>query len=595
MATQREILNDMLANLARAEPDLDTGIGSVVRKMLDAVAEAIAERDANDVLQGYAYDIDMKSGADLDEMVRLFGFSRLPSRRASGEITFSRSAPSATSVVIPMGVQIQTDPAVLPVVTASTIVQASILPGDTSVTVPATVAVGGAPGNVEADTLTFRRTAIEGIVATTNTLSFSGGTDAENDAHLRKRFKDSIFRSLAGTQQMFYGIALDDQSATHANVIGATKSFRESVEIASGAATSTVQDAAYIVPDSALVGTSLSAGSLLKEGVHYSVNYGVNPPELTVLMASAMPNGGIFDWQFEYVPNASRNDLANGIVNRVDVYVRGERAVAATASLSFDDSRVFTASGALDNDKFRRNDESTPTVGHFFVPYPLVPVLDPSVNDQITIDGIVMTEDTHYWLVYDTTAFGQAPRSLAGIEIASHAISPLLMPTNPDDGSPFTVDYIYNEVPRSIEEAISGTWRTLNQDVWVHQGKPKRLRLNLGVIIGRGYTEGQVQAAIYRAINNFIDGLGFANVVQASDLLSVAHGVAGVDAVRFLTDDDNGLYYAIQRVDESGGIAETFSTGSPARAVDVYCADDEFAVLDTVFLDVMAQNTFGAS
>ena len=70
MATQREILNDMLANLARAEPDLDTGIGSIVRKMLDTVAEAIAERDANDVLQGYAYDIDAKSGADLDEILR---------------------------------------------------------------------------------------------------------------------------------------------------------------------------------------------------------------------------------------------------------------------------------------------------------------------------------------------------------------------------------------------------------------------------------------------------------------------------------------------------------------------------------------------
>lgn len=595
MATQREILNDMLANLARAEPDLDTGIGSIVRKMLDAVAEAIAERDANDVLQGYAYDIDAKSGADLDEMVRLFGFSRIPARRASGEVTFSRNAPSATSVVIPVGVQVQTDPAIIPVVTASTVVQATILPGDTSVTVPAQVAVAGTPGNVEADSFTFRRTAIEGIVATTNTLAFSGGTDAENDAHLRKRFKDSIFRSLAGTQQMFYGIALDDPSVTQANVIGATKIFRESVEIDSGAATSTVEDAAYILPDSALVGTNLSAGSLLKEGVHYSVNYGVNPPELTVLLPTVMPNGGIFDLQFEYVPLASRNDLANGIVNRVDVYVRGERAIEATASLSFDADRKFTASGPLDNEKFWRKDESNPAVGHFFVPYPLVPIIDPSVNDQITIDSIVMVEDTHYWLVYDKTAFGQAPRSLAGIEIASNAVSPLLMPTDPDDGSAFTVDYIFNEVPRSIEETIGGTWRTLNQDVWVHQGKPKRLRLNLGVIIARGYTEGQIQAAIYRAIGTFIDNLGFANVVQASDLLSVAHSVAGVDAVRFLTDDDNGTHYAIQRVDESGSVAETFATGSPARPLDVYCADDEFAVLHAVFLDVMAQNTFGAS
>lgn len=595
MATQREILNDMLAVLARAIPDLDTGIGSVPRKMLDAVAEAIAERDAHDVLEGYAYDIDAKSGADLDEMVRLFGFSRLPARRASGEITFSRNAPSITSVTVPIGIQVQTDPSVLPTVTAATVVQASILPGDTSVTVPCLVAVGGTLGNVSADTLTYRKTAIEGIVAATNTLSFTGGTDAEDDAHLRKRFKESIFRSLAGTAQMFYGIALNDPNVSQVNVIGASKIFRESVEIATGAATSTVEDAAYIVPDSALVGADLASGDILKEGVHYTMDYGSIPPELTVLSAAQMPNGGIFDLQFEYVPIASRNDLEAGITNRVDVYVRGERAVDATATLVFDDDRKFAGSGALKNTNFMRNSEAHPAIGHFFVPYPMVPVLDPSLNDQITIDSIVMVEGTHYWLVYDTTAFGQAPRSLAGIEIAANAISPLLMPVDPDDNSPFTVSYTYNEVPRSIEETIGGVWRTLNQDVWVHQGKPKRLRLNLGVILTRGYTEGQVDAAIFRSVSNYIDSLGFNNVVQASDLLSVAHEVPGVDQVRFLTDDDNGAYYAIQRVNENGSIAETYATGSPARPLDVFCADDEYAVLDTVFLDVKAQNTWGTA
>lgn len=595
MATQREILNDMLAVLTRAIPDLDTGIGSVPRKMLDAVAEAIAERDASDVLQGYAYDIDAKSGADLDEMVRLFGFSRLPAQRASGEITFSRNAPSITSVTIPIGIQVQTDPSVLPTVTAATVVQASILPGDTSVTVPALVAVGGTRGNVSANTLTFRKTAIEGIVAATNTLSFTGGTDAESDAHLRKRFKESIFRSLAGTQQMFYGIALNDPNVSHANVIGATKVFKESVEIAAGSATSTVEDAAYIVPDSAMVGADIAAGNILKEGVHYTVNYGVIPPVLTVLSAAQMPNGGIFDLQFDYVPHASRNDLANNITNRVDVYVNGERATPATASLVFDDDRMFAASGALTNTNFMRNDETHPAIGHFFVPYPLVPILDPSINDQITIDSIVMVEDTHYWMVYDTTAFGNAPRSLAGIEIASNAVSPLLMPVDPDDNSPFTVSYTYNEVPRRIEENIGGTWRTLNQDVWVHQGKPKRLRLNLAVILMPGYTQGQIQTAIFRDLSNYIDGLGFNAVIQASDLLSVAHQVAGVDQVRFLTDTDNGTYYAIQRVNEAGAIAETYATGSPARPLDVFDADDEIAVLHTVFLDVKAQNTWGTA
>lgn len=598
MATQREILNDMLASLARSEPDLDVGIGSVVRKMLDAVAEAIAERDADDILRGYAYDIDAKSGADLDEMVRLFGFSRLPAQRASGEVTFSRTAPSVAAVAIPAGMQVTTSPSISPIVVASTIMRSQIPPGETSITVPVIAVDAGARGNVSADTLTFRRTPIEGISAVNNDLALTGGTNAESDAHLRKRFRETVFRSLAGTSQMFAGVALDDPNALQVNVLGTVKRSRERVEIDTGAATSTVQDAAYIVPDSALLGANLVGGSLLREGVHYTVNYGVNPPEITVLDAVRMPNGAIFDFEFEYVPNASRNDLGSGITNRVDIYVRGERAVQATASLVFDSARVFAGSGTYTNTNFQRLDESNPDIGNFFVPYPLVPLLQPTAGDgagQIVIDGNTYVENTHFWLVWDITSQGQAPRSLAGIEIWSDANGSTGV-ADPADGSDFTVSYIYNEVPRSIESAIGGTWRLLNQDVWVHQGKLKRLRCNLAVILSRGFTAQQVEVEIEAALSSFIDTISFNSTVQASDILAVAHDVAGVDAVRFLTDEDDPVNYAIQRINEGGTVAETYATAvTPKRALDVYCADDESPVLDGVFIDVRAQNTWGSA
>ena len=597
MATQREILNDMLAFLSKAEPDLDVGIGSVPRKILDAVAEAIAERDADDVLRGYAYDLDAKSGADLDEMVRLFGFSRLPAQRASGEITFSRTTPSAAAVSLPAGLQVSTSPSVNPIVVVATMVRSQIPPGETSITVPAIAVDGGTNGNVSADTLTYRRTPVEGVTAATNELAFTGGTNAESDAHLRKRFRETVFRSLAGTSQMFTGVALNDPNVTQVNVLGTVKRFSERVEISAGSAVSTVQDAAYIVPDSALVGSSLAAGNILKEGVHFTVDYGSNPPEITVLDAVRMPNGGIFDFEFEYVPNASRNDLANGITNRVDVYVRGERPITATASLVFSTSRVFAASGPLKNTNFMRADETNPDIDNFFIPYPLVPLISVAAGSsagQITIDGETYIEGEHFWAVYDTTAFGQAPRSLAGIEIWSNGNgSPL---DDPTDGSDFTVTYVYNEVPSSIEQSIGGTWRLLNQDVWVHQGKLKRLKVNLAVILARGFTKEQVEVAVESALSGFIDTIGFNSTVQASDLLAVAHGVSGVDAVRFLTDSDDGVNYAIQRVREDASIAETFSTGStPKRALDVYCSDDETPVLDSVFIDVRAQNTWGSA
>jgi hypothetical protein len=71
----------MLAMFKITEPDVDTTIGSFVRKAYDVVAEIAAERDGDANLYTYAYDIDSKTGADLDEMVRLFGFTRIAAQR----------------------------------------------------------------------------------------------------------------------------------------------------------------------------------------------------------------------------------------------------------------------------------------------------------------------------------------------------------------------------------------------------------------------------------------------------------------------------------------------------------------------------------
>lgn len=599
MATQAEIVNDITAALAVTEPDLATGIGSITRKIIDPVAEAIAERDADSYLHTYAYDLDAKSGADLDEMVRLFGFSRLPTQRASGEVTFSRTTPSATPIIIPLATQVATSSGVL----VQTVVPAVLPAGDLSISVPAQALEGGSSGNVSAATLTEPRSPISGITAVTNAVSFTGGTDAEDDKHLRARFRATVFRSLAGTEQMFLGVALNDPNVSQANVVGATKRWRERVEIVSGNAVSTVQDASYIVPESSVVGADIQGGSILKVDAHYTFNDGVNPPEIDVIDSTAMPDG-VYDFEFEYVPNASRNDLANGISNRVDVYVKGERATVATETLIFVSTRQFnnTSSSPLYRQNFRRTNETVPTNGNFFVPYALVPVIDPggtgggdtldSITDSITIAGVTYNEGVHYWLVYDITNKGNAPRSLAGIEMRSAANgSPK---TDPANGARFVVNYVYNAVPRSIEAAIGGTWRLVNQDVWVHQASLLRLRLNFAVVIERGYTQQAVQDALVDALGDHIDSIGFNNVLQASDLLAVAHSVAGVDAIRFLTDEDDGTHYAIQRVTEAGTVAQTYATGTPARATDVYGGDNETPVLHTVFLDVRAQNTWGS-
>src|SRR4051794_5411380 len=88
--TQTDIVAQMRAALSVSEPDLDTTIGSTTRKILDAVAEVVAESLIDKLLLDYQYDIDAKSGQDLDDFVALFGFNRLPAKRATGTVIFSR-------------------------------------------------------------------------------------------------------------------------------------------------------------------------------------------------------------------------------------------------------------------------------------------------------------------------------------------------------------------------------------------------------------------------------------------------------------------------------------------------------------------------
>src|SRR4051794_5689560 len=107
--TQADLVAQMRAALALSEPDLDTTIGSTVRKIIDAVAEVGAESFVDRFLLDYQYDIDSKSGQDLDDFVALFGFTRLPAKRATGTVVFQRSSPATANILIPAGTQLATE------------------------------------------------------------------------------------------------------------------------------------------------------------------------------------------------------------------------------------------------------------------------------------------------------------------------------------------------------------------------------------------------------------------------------------------------------------------------------------------------------
>jgi hypothetical protein len=593
--TQPDITAQMRALLAISEPDLDTTVGSTTRKILDVVGEVVAEAYADRFLIGYQYDIDSRSGADLDDFVALFGFSRLPAKRATGTVVFERPASSLLgTIMIPMGTQVGTLD--MPTVIFQTTVTAILDAGVSLVEIPVRAVLGGPNGNVTASAIRQWITPITGLASFSNPVGTTGGTSRESDEDLRNRFKRTVFRGLAGTEQMFVGLALEDDDVERVNVVGASKRRHEQIELVAGFGASTVEDAVYVYEKSAIFGPDLVTGNIMREGVHYSFNP-TGGPSVTSLDNTLVPDG-IYQLEFEYVPYASRNDVSAGITNRIDIYVNGVREVEAAETLVYTEARPFTntPTDPFYNLNFIREDGSNPRIGNFLLPYSFSPVTNPSSQvgapNTIVINSTTYTRGVNYFLVNDISPNGMSPRSYSGIEWVSNANG--ASPANPSVGLLFPVTYRYNEIPLALESSID-RWRLVTTDVQVHQARFVRLNLFMAAIFDEGYAPSAVEPALFTALADFIQRVDFDASLQISDLLSVAHAVPGVDAIRFLTSDDDAVHYAIQQVADNGTtLLRTFSVGvSPARATDLILGDNEIPVLNDLTVIPKAQNSWG--
>lgn len=223
------------------------------------------------VLHDYHFDYSHKSGVELDNFVGLFGFSRIKAKRSTGTVVFSRGTTASQNYGIPTGTQVFAPasgelPAIYFTVTTSGVI--SIGQTQAEVTVEANLA--GTIGNVAAGAITIIGTPLQGITNVTNNLPLTGGRDLESDEGLRARWRVTVFRNLAGTEDMYLGICYRDQDVDRALVVGPVQRFREQLEIAAASATSQNADSKYsFPPGSELIGyqVGLSTQTLGRRGV----------------------------------------------------------------------------------------------------------------------------------------------------------------------------------------------------------------------------------------------------------------------------------------------------------------------------------------
>jgi hypothetical protein len=228
-----EISRIIRARLKVLDPDISAEAGTPERKIIDTVAETIAEGEVDQFVLQYQYDIDTKVGDDLDRFVSLFGFARQGGRQATGIVTFSRITAATADILIPIGTQIvKPASSVSPAVVFLTSSATTIFANGTSADAPIQAADTGEVGNVAANSIiSFGSGDSFGISEVNNALATSGGSDPETDAELRTRFKNTVFRNVAGTKDQFLALATASRFSKKATVIGPMSRFSEYVQI----------------------------------------------------------------------------------------------------------------------------------------------------------------------------------------------------------------------------------------------------------------------------------------------------------------------------------------------------------------------------
>lgn len=631
MATQSDVASRIVATLAITEPDLDTAVGSVTRKIIDAFAQQLADSYVDQHLLTYQYDIDSKIDADLDDFVQLFGISRIAAKRATGVVVFTRGAgDTSTTVNIPIHTQIASS---LSGSAGQAVVVQTVTPGFmdrgvSSVEVPVQAVEPGLAGNTGAGLLTRFRTPVEGVLGVTNVQSLTGGVGQETDSELRARWKRTVFRSLAGTEAMYLGIALNHPNCFGANVLGATKTHTEQIQIGTDrTGVSSLDDVLFAYAETALMGPHLAGSQVMLRGHDFDIDTSVRPPKVKMLIddfvyildsgeaETRSVVGEVFDLTYEYAPKDSRNLPAEGITNRVDVWCAGVQAATASQAVIFSAAKRFVADYGSPYwvYNFVRQDRSAPAVNNVFIPLAFGPIIE--VPETLSVGDTTYHRNEDYWLVHDDTPFGYTATSRFGLEWAASRIPTALKPV-------FIVgendDYIYNQMIEDIQGGIE-RWRLTGIDAQAHQAKLQYLRFNIAVMYDRGATPEIVNGQIENALQNYLHGLTFGSTVQASDVLAAIHAAPGVDNVRFLDARDwvtyspasvNSFGVGIQRVvldnNKRPSVVESYVNPATGEALDITFGDSEIPVYESFRGDrltssgqapsgtpaVRAQNTF---
>ena len=464
MATSvNDISLSMIAQLRLLDPSISADLGTPERKLLDTFASALHDSQIDLDALSSQLDIDSKYGAGLDRFVNIFNFARKKATYATGFVTFSRLTASNLDIRIPANTMV-----VAPNILTSfqdridisffTLFDVVLPAGDLTVSVPIRSIIAGENANVAANTITqIIGTPVFGITGVTNEATVRGGQDSESDEELKVRFKNTVFRNLAGTQDQYMALAISTPFTTKANVLGPISHYREYVQVppvadndsydvdGAGAfisitgnglagiytsALSAIPFAKHIyvteVPSFVSNGTQGIGTVFYREGYDFTLNldntarnkgdtyrFGFVGLDVTPVAAPYRPNvsftnvytgadgdvtairpSDVVLLEFSYLSEASRNNVTQNITNAVDVFIDSNNTTLATTVVP----RPSASTLFVDNSTSRYHYENYRRVGD--------PIKRPTIGNSLqplfwepVIDlpaQIVIGTDTYY-------------------------------------------------------------------------------------------------------------------------------------------------------------------------------------------------------
>ena len=284
LTTAAQYENQLVTALNQIDPQINTMVGSPIRKVLESVARQAAAISVNQTALADPWDLDAKSGTQLDAFASFLGFGRRQGRKAQVSVQFLLTAPATSAISIPQGLSVSDGVHVF-----QTLQSASIPVLSQTVTVPCEAASTGSAYNVQAYTITTVGSGLTGsqTVSCQNPQAATGGADPETDSQLRARIKATFLRNLAGTSDAYKNIALNVGNTERVTVLGPQNVWyeQETLETTSDGLgfTSNIPCSKYTYPDS---------GILSREGVSWSnAQFSMsdaNPPTVTIT-----PMGGL--------------------------------------------------------------------------------------------------------------------------------------------------------------------------------------------------------------------------------------------------------------------------------------------------------------